>query len=220
MTSKAKYYELKAAGKCTKCGKDRLDSPSTVRCKECHEKFAKKKAQTEHVRESQGICVQCGTNPSTGHSSYCAECRQKNAEAKRNLQNQKISIYSEANTNCKVCNGPLDSTGSICFTCLNQKSFTKVDALKRYQNKCSKCPITDESLLQIVSSDISQPRKFQGPELYRVVCFSTNPPLEYKILCDTCYQKEAVEYVQQMYTFLTAKPESVDIDLDSDIIDL
>lgn len=219
MVSKAKYYELKEAGKCTKCGKDLNGSPSTVRCKECHEKFQQKKAETEKVRAKDGLCIQCGKNSSTGYSNYCNECRQKNADAKRALQNKPLSVFRENNQNCRVCDGPIDSLGVVCHNCLNEKSFTKIDALKRYGTKCAICGATDESYLQIVSQDISVAKKHHGVDLFKIVCFSTNPPADYRVLCDSCYFTEAVTYVQQMYQFLSSKP-STNFDIDSDIIDL
>lgn len=67
MVSKRKYYELKESGKCVKCGKVRESSPSSVRCKPCHDKFKSKKRsnpQTQRILEEvtpSETCKVCKT---------------------------------------------------------------------------------------------------------------------------------------------------------------
>jgi hypothetical protein len=202
VVSKTKYYELKAQGKCVKCSSDRGNSPSEVRCAECHERYLESKKTNQNTRLESGLCIQCGKAELLGNSKYCPACREKNATSKKNLTEQTISLYQENNENCRLCNGPIDTLGIICQKCLDQVQFSKRDAVIRYNEQCLKCAETDLEKLVFASADISVPMKHSGPELYRFICFSSLAPKEYILVCSACYWKDNFKYIKNLRSAL------------------
>jgi hypothetical protein len=202
MVSSKKYHELKAAGLCTKCGKKvENNSPSTVRCISCYEKFVTSRKNRQKERAENKLCIQCGENPAVVNSKHCNDCRIHNSELRRNLSSNIIAKYNTNYTNCRICNEPIDTLGIICQKCLTSYTFTQADAIKRYESKCKQCHDQKIDNLRIVSSDISQPMKKHGPDLYKIICFSSNSPVEYAVLCHSCYRKNAINYVKQSKEF-------------------
>ena len=69
MVSKKRYYELKTAGLCVKCGSPRENSESNVKCQLCHDKFKaqrNRKNKTKKVKDidtydSSQVCQVCKT---------------------------------------------------------------------------------------------------------------------------------------------------------------
>jgi len=202
VVSKDKYYELKARGNCVKCGKIRGESTSEVRCAECHERYLDLKKIRQKERLASDVCIQCGQNELLGNSKYCSACREKNASCKKNLSEQTISVYKESNSNCRLCDGPVDTLGIICQKCLDQVQFTKRDAMVRYHEQCIKCSETDPEKLVFSSVDISVPMKHTGPDLYRFICFSSIAPKDYILVCSSCYWQANFDYIKHLRSVL------------------
>jgi len=202
VVSKEKYYELKNSGLCVRCGEPRTNSPSEVRCKDCHTKFLDQRRSQQDKSLEAGLCIQCKVNQLVGNSKYCNECREKNANYKKSLTNQPISKYQTDNRQCRMCNGPIDTLGVVCQKCLEQVQFSKVDAVIRYGQQCSTCIENDIDKLTIVSTDISVAMKHTGPELYKYICFSTNAPKEYIVMCAKCYWQSNLEYIKNIRSML------------------
>lgn len=200
MVSKKLYHEYKNAGKCVMCGNERGESTSSVRCQACHDKFNESRFKRLNKRKEAALCLQCGANPSVGNSNYCIECRRKNADIKRKLSDKKIIAYKDNNI-CRICNGPVDAFRVICAVCLKKASFTKLDAIKRYGNKCIMCNSDELDQLCLVSEDISKPLKNTGKSLYKIICYSSKPPAIYRILCSKCYWKENISYIKNACDF-------------------
>lgn len=222
MVSKKRYQELKAAGKCVKCGEDRGSSSSTVRCQPCHDTYNKARLTKAAERKAAALCLQCGANQSIGNSNYCNECRQKNTEAKKNLSSKKITAFKENNNICKVCKGPVDAFRIVCGGCLKKTTFTKIDAIQRYGGQCLSCNNSDIKSLCIVSSDISKPLKDRGKPLYKIICYSTKPPAQYQVLCSSCYWDENMDYICDARRFYDL-PKHFQVNTeaqDKDIIDI
>jgi hypothetical protein len=210
VVSKNKYYEYKLQGLCVKCGKARGTSPSEVRCSECHSKYIEAKKEKKEERLEEALCIQCGKEPLVGHSKYCAGCREKNADYKKNATAKPISVYKENNEHCRLCNGPIDTLGIVCQKCLEQVQFTKMDAVIRYGSQCNKCFEDDPEKLVFASIDISVPMKHTGPDLYKFVCFSTSAPKDYMLVCNKCYWKANYDYIQNLRNLLLNKTEEND----------
>jgi len=210
VVSKSKYYELKAQGNCVKCGKERGDSPSEVRCAECHERYLESKKSKKEERLDSGLCIQCGKVELLGNSKYCSACREKNATYKKNLTEQTISPYRENNEHCRLCNGPIDTLGIVCQKCLDQVQFTKRDAMVRYGEQCLKCPQVAPEKLVFASVDISVPIKHTGPDLYRFICFSSVTPKEYILICNACYWRANFDYIKNLRSMLLGDAEEAD----------
>lgn len=198
MVSKSKYYELKEQGICVKCGKARGESPSEVRCSECHQRYLESKKTNQNERLDSGLCIQCGKTELLGNSKYCSACREKNTTYKKNLTEQTISLYKESNENCRLCDGLIDTLGIVCQKCLDQVQFTKKDAMVRYNEQCCKCSETNLEKLVFASVDISVPMKHSGPDLYRFVCFSSLVPKDYILMCGSCYWKINFAYIKHL----------------------
>jgi hypothetical protein len=201
MTSQKRYYELKKAGICTKCAKNEIgSSPSAVRCIECYEKYMEANKKRKETRKLNNTCIQCGENGPVGNSKYCISCRQYNSNLKKN-PNKQIALFNEKNQNCRVCDSQIDTLGVVCQNCLSTINFSKTDAVKRYSSQCYNCNEQDVERLRLVSSDISQPMRKGGSELYKIICYSTTPPSEYRVACYTCYWEENISYVNSMREF-------------------
>jgi len=203
VTTKQQYDERKAAGLCTKCANP-LDCESTTRCSSCYEKFKASKSKTKQKRVDQGICAGCGSEPAIGNSDYCNTCRQQNNQLRALKKEQNTIInYNPINKQCKICDQPPLPNSALCKICFNKAGFTKKEALARYGNKCSHCNQVNADDLRLASTDISEPMEHKGPELYRYVCVSTSVPLQYKIVCHSCYWQENLTYVQMLSKFMT-----------------
>jgi len=198
MGSNKKYYERKAAGECTKCAAPLGDSPSSVRCRDCYLKFKKSRSDRKVTRASSGLCIQCGEAPSIDNTNYCEECRERNSEIKLDLGTNYISKYKESNTACRVCNSPIDTLGVICQECLSSQVFTLKDAITRYRTSCRECLIADTNMLRLVSYKIEEPMPLRGAELYRTICFSSNAPAEYDVMCQSCYREACINYIKEI----------------------
>jgi len=210
MVSKSKYYEYKLQGLCVKCGKDKGESPSEVRCSACHARYLETKKIKKEERLKEVVCIQCGKEPLVGHSKYCSGCREKNAEYKKNITEKPLSVYKENNEHCRLCNGPIDTLGIVCQKCLEQVQFTKKDASIRYGEQCNKCFEGDSENLVFSSIDISIPMKHTGPDLYKYICFSTTAPKDYILVCNKCYWKANYDYIQSLRNLLLNKEDSND----------
>jgi len=204
------------------CGNERGESTSSVRCQICHDKFNESRLKRLNKRQEESLCFQCGKNQSVGNSNYCVDCRQKNAEQKKNLSGKKLANYKANNNICRLCNGPVDAFRVICSGCLKKATFTKFDAIKRYGNKCISCDSEALESLCLVSSDISQPLKNTGKSLYKIICYSTKPPGIYRVLCSKCYWNENLGYIKNACDFFEMPKhysENEDEE-DDDIIDV
>lgn len=214
MVSKEKYHEWKTHGLCVKCGADRTNS-STVRCLSCNEKYLAQKSLKKEERLEAGVCVQCGSNALLGNSKYCNLCREKNNNYKNKIP-KPLSVYKESNSQCKLCDGVVDTLGIVCQKCLDQVVFTKADAITRYGGSCIKCNNSDYDFLVIASSDITAPMTYTGPELYRHVCFSSSLPKNYRVICSLCYWNENINYIRNVRRSLINEA----VEVSSDTIDV
>jgi len=223
MVSKKLYHEYKNAGKCVMCGNEKGKSTSSVRCQACHDKFNESRLKRLNKRKGNALCLQCGTNPSQGNSNYCIECRRKNAALKKKLSNKKIIAYKDNNNICRICKKTVDAFRVICAVCIKEASFTKLDAIRRYGNKCVVCSSDKLKQLCLVSKDISKPLKNTGKSLYKIICYSTKPPSIYQILCSKCYWKENISYIKNACDFFEMPKyytQEDDEGHDEDIIDV
>lgn len=198
MVSKNKYYERKEAGLCTKCG-DPLDGESVTRCMKCYDKF-KENIKKSKKGDSPKKCLICGTDKNLNTNNYCSECNYK-----KNISPQPIIKYNNNYTKCRVCDNEINTVGILCKTCLNSVKFTKIEAISRYGTKCCSCNETNSINLRIASIDISQPMDQDGPELFKAICFSKNPPKEYRSICHQCYWTENMQYLKGLRTFFENK---------------
>lgn len=204
VVSKDKYYELKSQGMCVKCGQPRGDSPSEVRCGDCHYKFLEQKRAKQDERVSASLCVQCGVNSLIGNSKYCNDCRTKNNDVRSKLKNNSLQINIQ-NQRCRVCDKDIDTLGVICQVCLDRVVFTKYDALQRYGAKCNNCDIDNTEKLRFVSLDLSKKLVNHGPSLYKQICFSTVAPKEIGVLCDTCYRDIVLQHLRNLRNMYIAE---------------
>lgn len=149
-----------------------------------------------------GVCIQCGKTALLGNSKYCPICREKNSTYKKTLTEQPISAYKENNSNCRLCDGPIDTLGIVCQKCLDQVQFTKQDAMVRYNEQCIKCSETSSEKLVFSSADISVPMKHTGPDLYRFICFSSVVPKDYILVCSSCYWQTNFDYIKHLRSVL------------------
>ena len=165
---------------------------------DCYSKFKKSRNDRKTTRTSAGACIQCGENLAIQGTNYCEKCRDHNNEIKRNLSTNYISKYKESNTACRVCNNPIDTLGVICQECLSSQVFTLKDALSRYRASCRECLTEDIDILRLVSSKIDKPMPLRGTALYRAVCFSTNAPPDYEVMCQPCYREICINYIKEI----------------------
>lgn len=214
MVSKTKYYEYKAKGLCVKCGQDRKDSISEVRCAPCHSKYLESKKTNKDERLKEALCIQCGKEPLVGHSKLCNGCREKNAGYKKNLSPKPLSVYKESNEHCRLCDGQIDTLGIVCQKCLDKVQFTKLDAMMRYNEQCARCYSGDIEKLVFSSVDISVPMKHSGPDLYRYICFSIAAPKDYILVCSACYWKENYDYIKNLRDALLSSDDADDTVVD------
>lgn len=216
MVSKKRYYELKSQGLCTKCASPLEDSPSSVRCMECHRKFlaSKKSKQPPNIQEHATAPKEESVNtiPTCNHCGKEKTGDSCNACIEEELKKKQITEYQERDDACRFCGEALDSIGMVCQKCMSTKQFTKYDALARYKH-CSRCGLTDHMMLRIVSSDLSKPMKYTGPELYRVVCLQKELPEEYVASCHSCYRAATVFHIKEMREFfLSAKANKEEVE--------
>jgi len=206
MTSRKKYYELKAAGLCVKCSKPVGESPSKIKCKECHSGVS--------VKPKAIKCIHCNeADAITNHS--CANCHAKTVEIKDKLTSKPLSILVEVPEGiCRVCSETIDSIGLICDECLRNTTFTKEDAFACYQAKCCQCQLEDTSCLRFISSNIDKPMSKTGADLYKAICFSKRKLPDYTIACHACYREMCVDYIHEIREFFdTANQDQEDIDM-------
>ena len=117
----------------------------------------------------------------------------------------------------------VDAFKIICAACLKKATFTKLDAIKRYGNKCIMCSSDKLEQLCLVSKDISKPLKNTGKSLYKIICYSTKPPPIYQILCSKCYWKENISYIKTACDFFEIPKyytQEEEEDHDENIIDV
>jgi len=217
MVSKERYYQLKEAGLCTKCGKSRDGSPSKVRCLECNNKL---KEQANRRSKERELLRQQQITSRKENSK-----KEKPAPIPAPIETAKKSILSkEADVkirNCQLCEEPI-RFNLICNKCLKTNAFTKEDAFIRYGSCCQKCNEKNSKSLKIVSSDIRQQMKHKDQELYKIVCYRRIVPLEYRLICHLCYWKENTAYIKEIRKIFEQSGvfDSSHMDEDDDIIDI
>lgn len=81
------YYDRKAAGLCTMCGRrTERTAKGYVHCEECEKKDYENKRKVREYRKANGLCIECG-KPTKGR--ICPKCREfdrKRRELKKELQ--------------------------------------------------------------------------------------------------------------------------------------
>jgi len=202
VVSKDKYYERKAAGLCTKCGKSREGSPSQARCLDCHTKLkttqeAKKAQESTEKRETQKETI---------------------AALKNNSVLSKITHVPKI---CSLCGESIASFNLFCQKCIKATIFTKIDAIGRYGSVCSTCNEKDPKKLKIVSSDMSNRMKSRDQDLFKQICYRRVPPPEYRVQCYVCYWAENTAYIRGLKQIFKQKGVFEEfIDNDEDVIDV
>jgi hypothetical protein len=182
MVSKEQYYARKEAGLCTKCGKSREGSPSKARCLACHTKLKERETRKKNLIEQQPVIAE--ESPSI-------------SDKVKNLK-QNTVLDSVTEKICQRCGDDLPTFNLICQKCLKTTTFTKYDAIARYDNKCDTCLSDQTNDLKIVSSDIGVPMKQKDQELFKLICYRRVAPPQYKVLCYACYWKENMVHLKYM----------------------
>jgi len=199
VVSKDKYYERKAAGLCTKCGKSREGSPSQARCLTCHTKL-KAKQETRKAKENAGT-----------------EVTAKIKSLKVNSVLSKTHILKI----CSLCGEAVSSFNLFCQKCIKATIFTKVDAISRYGSVCITCNEKNLKKLKIVSAEMSVAMKSKDQDLFKQICYRRIAPAEYRVQCHTCYWAENNAYVRGLKQIFKQRGVFDEfIDNDEDIIDV
>jgi hypothetical protein len=192
MVSKETYYKRKEAGLCTKCGKSRDGSPSQARCLDCHNKL-KQKTQTPEVSTQEVI---------------------------ESIKSTSQPLDITRDKECRGCGNSTNFHILYCQKCLNQLTFSKEQAISRYEGVCYSCQEQSLDKLKVVSSNIGKALDYKDQELYKRICYRKTPPIEYKVLCHHCYWQEAVNYTKQLRIIFEQTGSTDTILQDDDVIDL
>lgn len=206
MVSKDKYYERKAAGLCTKCGGSREGSPSKARCLACHNKLKNKQKEKETQEQDK------------------VEEKSEKDTSKNNIEIlKKAALLSKATSAPKLCGLCGEAVGSFnlfCQKCIKITTFTKYDAVSRYDSKCNNCIESDLKKLKIVSSEIGIAMKHKDQDLYKLICYRRVPPINYKVQCHTCYWSDNIAYVKNLKAIFKQRGVYDGFIDDEDVIDL
>jgi hypothetical protein len=186
MVSKDKYYERKAAGLCTKCGKSREGSPSKARCLACHNKL-KNKQEAKKASEQR--------KPDATNVDKEISQKEKMESLKKNALLAKAENTPKI---CGLCGEGIGSFNLFCQKCIKITVFTKADAISRYGSVCDVCNEKDLRKLKIVSSDIGASMKHKDYDLFKVICYRRNPAPEFKVQCYACYWTDNNVYVKKL----------------------
>lgn len=185
MVNKALYKKRKELGLCTKCGLELGNSPSSIRCISCYEKFKADKKRRTSQRKSNKLCLQCGSKK---FQEICGTCS----------PNKALADFDRNLDQCKKCKKELDTTSisALCPECLKTVNYNHNNAIYCYGGECFSCGNTNIAELQLTSTDISKPMQYHGPELYKIICTSPNLPDNFSVLCNACYFKENIEHIK------------------------
>lgn len=174
MGNKSLYYKYKQEGRCTKCGGVLGNSPSTVRCLPCNEKFLEK-------QRSQPQTISKPRQESPGDSHQIVE------EVKNN------PLDATHATVCICCGSPINTFGRLCQTCLADREFKLAEAVSRYDPRCCQCQEEILQLLMLVSANPDEPMEMHGPPLFKKIMHAPKLPNGYRVMCMLCYRTLAIE---------------------------
>lgn len=173
MGNKNLYYKYKLEGRCTKCGDPLGDSPSTVRCSDCNEKFLEKQR----------------TRPSNEAPKIVAKTSQLNAFKDNPMDPTHATV-------CVACGSPINTFGRLCQICLADRDFKLADAIERYGPKCCQCDSETLEFLMLVSANQNEAMETHGPALFKKVIHEPKLPKGYRVICWTCWRTLAIETVK------------------------
>lgn len=159
LNSKARYYRLKAEGKCVCCGKEN-DRENRVQCSVCAKKDSERVTSDRKFYEEQGLCNICGKYKVPKDYKRCPECNAKklkwqneNRSKMRDKINHKQSVVRkfqriqyEQEHRCTLCGKQLreDYTYKRCEMCRNKQATVKRNIQARKPYKKSKLEIWRE----------------------------------------------------------------------------
>lgn len=96
-SDRLKTARLKAAGRCTSCGK--MSRPAKVLCAACNRRRCAAQKQKRETRLAGGLCV-CG-KPALPDRTRCNRCRRANLKSQRKLYQYRLSLGQ-----CTKCSEP------------------------------------------------------------------------------------------------------------------
>lgn len=133
MVSKKRYYELKTAGLCVKCGSPRENSESNVKCQRCHDKFKAQRNRKKKVKKVKDIdtydpsqvCQVCKTVV----ESFDIGCRRCQAATQFTQKN----ALSKMNASCICGQSHIDS---LCIASADPYKPMKLHGAVLYRAIC------------------------------------------------------------------------------------
>jgi hypothetical protein len=194
--SSSRYYERKAKGICTLCGK-RPPRQGKVYCGVCSEKHKRsnKARPINTVRKASGICIVCGERPAREGRTLCEICLNKARENTLALRRKRVDqgFCSE-----KGCNRPVVPSRVRCQECLEDFKIKEI-ALKRKAMELLggvRCNCCGEDCFDLLSFDhvnsdgfcdlSKNGRKKDTHGILRSVIKGEYLPGELQVLCFSC----------------------------------
>lgn len=100
---KKRYYERKAKGICTKCGKRKVYEKSTIYCMECYlkdKKRYKSQSRTPGIAMSErpgyGLCYKCGKSKEREDINLCNGCHEKQSKVMKKINENPTQAMLDA----------------------------------------------------------------------------------------------------------------------------
>lgn len=131
------YYDRKAKGLCTQCGKPVTDGMTT--CKECRLKKSERRSKDDKTREyrrnytakkkAEGLCIYCGTRKAREGKVACEECGKKQAEKAKETRKRLHEMGL-----CE-CGEKLIGQEKTCPVCKARKADATAKWLERMNNE-------------------------------------------------------------------------------------